>query len=86
MDSAALELSLLDVLAYKAGCSVLSDLRYIDDSQRLALVCTLKKLSAEAVPLCQWNAALDYLAGAGPCPSAEQARTELIGRLSAAHP
>lgn len=84
MELAALDLSFLDVLAYKAGCMYLSDLQYIGDVQRMRLVYALERIPAEAVSLDEWNDAITYLTGTeSPCSSAEQAKTELIKRLTA---
>lgn len=55
MEFTAMELSFLDVLAYKVGYAYLSDLRYIDGIQRLKLLRTLEKIPAEAVPLREWH-------------------------------
>lgn len=85
MEFTAMELSFLDVLAYKAGCAYLSDLRYIDGIQRLKLLRALEKIPAEAVSLREWKDAILYLTGVErACGSAEQARENLINGLAAA--
>lgn len=78
----ALALSLLDFLAYKAGCSYLSDLPRATGWQRARLARTLEDIPAEAASLRDWNDALDYLAQAPPVPTAQEARARLIAELS----
>ena len=41
-------MSLLDAMAVQAGCEFLSDLRYIDDLQRLRLARALEKVSPQS--------------------------------------
>lgn len=57
------EMSLLDALAMQARCESLSDLRYIDDFQRLRLARMLEKISPQSGTLFEWNDALEYLTG-----------------------
>ena len=78
----ALTLPLLDYLAYRAGCTYLSDLRYISCWQRARLARVLEEIPAEAAGLRTWNDALDYLAQTGPEQTAEDARARLIAALS----
>lgn len=80
--SHALALPLLDFLAYKAGCSYLSDLPRATGWQRARLVRTLGGIPAEAASLHDWNDALDYLAQAPPAPSAQEARARLMAALN----
>ena len=54
-------MSLLDAMAVQAGCEFLSDLRYIDDLQRLRLARALEKVSPQSGTLFEWNDALEYL-------------------------
>ena len=82
MISDALALPLLEFLQYKAGCTYLSDLRYISGWRRARLTRVLEKIPAEAADLRTWNDALDYLAQAGPEQTAETARARLIAALT----
>lgn len=82
MISDALALPLLEFLQYKAGCTYLSDLRYISGWRRARLARVLEEIPAEAADLRTWNDALDYLAQAGPEQTAETARARLIAALT----
>ena len=77
-----LTLPLLEFLQYQAGCAYLSDLRYLGGWQRARLVRVLDEIPAEAADLRTWNDALEYLAGAQPEPTAEDARARLIAAMS----
>lgn len=78
----ALALSLLEFLAYKAGCPYLSDLQDIADWQRSRLARELEQIPAEDAGLREWNDALAYLTGAPPEGTAQAARERLIQSLS----
>ena len=78
----ALALSLLEFLAYKAGCPYLSDLPRVSGWQRVRMARELEQIPAEAASLHDWNDALDYLAQTGPEQTAEDARARLIAALS----
>lgn len=82
MNTDVLTLPLLDFLQYKAGCTYLSDLRYISGWQKVQLAHVLEKIPGEATDLHTWNVALDYLAHAGPEQTAETARTRIITALT----
>ena len=64
----ALALSLLEFLAYKAGCPYLSDLPRV--------------IPAESASLHDWNDALEYLAQAPPEATPQAARRRLLERLN----
>ena len=74
----ALALSLLEFLAYKAGCPYLSDLRFLSPEQRRYLAQSLERLTPRKEDTWEWNAALDYLTGAPP----EAAKERLVHLLS----
>lgn len=78
----ALTLPLLDFLAYRAGCTYLSDLPRATGWQRTRLAWALNDIPAHAASLHDWNDALDYLAQAPPAPTAQEARARLIAALS----
>lgn len=78
----ALTLPLLDYLAYRAGCTYLSDLKYLNRWEKVQLAQTLEQIAVEAASLRVWNDALDYLAQAPPEQTAEAARSRLITALS----
>lgn len=78
----ALTLTLLEYLSYRAGCTYLSDLRYLDRWEKVQLAQTLEQIAVEAASLRVWNDALDYLAQAPPEQTAEAARARLITALS----
>lgn len=78
----ALALSLLEFLAYKAGCPYLSDLQDIADWQRSRLARELEQIPAEDAGLREWNDALDYLTGAPPEDTAQAAKERLVHLLS----
>ena len=70
--------SLLDVLAERAGCTCLSDLRSIKKPKRQQLADKLERISPEDYSLAIWNDALNYLVSASPQKSPEAARKLLI--------
>lgn len=76
-------MSLLDVMAIQAGCEYLSDLRYIDDLQRLRLARALEKVSPQSGTLFEWNDALEYLTGEPHQPTPEAAKERLMRALAA---
>lgn len=76
--------SLLDLIAAQMGCDFLSDLRFLDSTQRAALAEKLKQLPARASNLHDWNDALQYLTGdSAPRATADEARAALIAGLTA---
>ena len=75
----ALALSLLEFLAYKAGCQYLSDLPRMNGAR---LARELEQIPAEAASLHDWNDALEYLAQAPPEATPQAARGRLLERLN----
>lgn len=75
------DLSLLELMASRSGCTYLSDLRYLDELQRGQLFRLLEKYPADTADLREWNDALDYLTGQTPEATAEAARTSLLRAL-----
>jgi len=77
-------LSLLDVMSLHMGCEYLSDLRFLDKTQRAALAEKLKSLPVRAADLHDWNDALEYFTGDHQSKATtEQARAALISGLTA---
>lgn len=54
--------SLLDLVSIQMGCKCLSDLRFLDSSQRAALARKLERIPPGDASLFAWNDALEYLA------------------------
>lgn len=84
MGENVLSLPLLDFLAYRTGHTVLSDLHYMDDLERVRMARTLEAIPPEATGLREWNDALEYLARLPPEETAQAARGRLLEWLS--HP
>ena len=84
MGENVLSLPLLDFLAYRKGHTVLSDLHYMDDLERVRMARTLEAIPPEATGLREWNDALEYLARLPPEETAQAARGRLLEWLS--HP
>lgn len=79
-------LSLVDYAAYVAGCTYVSDLHNLNSVGKYRIARALEKVELDAVPLRDWNDALEYITVAKmPCSSAEQARAALIAALSSQH-
>lgn len=76
--------SLMDLLAEKAGCEVISDLRYLSPKGQKRLARGLILVGSAEFSLREWNAALDYVVRAPPEQSADQARARLIECLDPA--
>lgn len=76
------KMDLLDALTLQADCDYLSDLKHLNDWQKIRLARELAKVPTDAAALKEWNDALEYLTGAQPCANAEQARAALIAGLS----
>ena len=74
-------MSLLDELARRVDCEILSDLRYLDRQGRGQLARAVEALSPDGVPLSQWNDALCYLTGEPPQGSCEEAQARLLAWL-----
>lgn len=78
----ALALSLLEFLAYKAGCPYLSDLRFLSQEQRQYLAQRLNRLTPREEDAREWNDALGYLTGAPPEDTALAAKERLVQLLA----
>lgn len=77
-------LSLVDYLAYKARCTYVSDLHYLDSTRKLKIAYELGKLDPEVYPLKEWIDALEYLTGKQESySSTDHVRQTLIEALSA---
>lgn len=77
----ALALSLLEFLAYKAGCPYLSDLRFLSPEQRRYLAQRLERLTPREEDLRDWNDALVYLIDTEPEETAAAAKEKLVDSL-----
>ena len=80
----ALALSLLEFLAYKAGCPYLSDLRFLSQEQRQYLAHKLDRLTPRNEDVRDWNDALNYLTGALSVDTAQAAKEQLVQLLTSA--
>lgn len=78
----AVEMPLLDVLAYKMQCEYLSDLHFLPAWQWERLAREVERIPHEAALLREWNDALDYLTGSAPEPTAEAAKQCLKRKIS----
>ena len=78
MNESPLCLSLLDYLAYRMGCTFLSDLHTLDRQQKLRLRYEIERLAPEDARLCEWNDVLAYLAGCPPEADAKAARKKIL--------
>lgn len=70
--------SLLEALAKCAGCSFLSDLRYIKEDAQWKLGQMLEATATEDYPPRDWNDARSYLVSPSPPVSPEEARQKLL--------
>lgn len=77
------KIDLLDALSIQADCTYLSDLRHLNDWQRMRLIRALEQTPSDAAELREWNDALESLTGARPRTDVEKARAALIAGLSA---
>lgn len=75
-----LTISLLDYLAYRVHCKYLSDLNDVSGYQ---LAREIQNIEPAAVPLREWNDALEYLARETPADTAESAKSRLLSALCA---
>lgn len=73
---------LLDALSIQAGCTYLSDLRYLHGWERVRLARILRKLPPGAATLNEWNDAFMYLSNGPPQTTAAAARERLLQSLS----
>ena len=72
------KVSLLEAMQLETGCEYLSDLRRLQEWQRLRLARALEGLAAESAPLREWNDALAYWSKEQPQGTSEAARARLI--------
>lgn len=76
-----LQMSLLEVLAYKMNCLYLSDLQFLSAAQKIWLIREIEAIPPQAASVPEWNEALDYLAGAGPEETEAVAKERLMAAL-----
>lgn len=76
------EMHLLDALASIAGCSYMSDLRYLDSWQRIRLARVLESIPTDMAGLDEWNDTLVYLGRDPPEKTADAAMGQLFQTLS----
>ena len=74
--------SLMEVLARKAGCITLSDLRYLSPKEREHLAWRIASIPSHDFSLREWNDALQYLARAPTEMSIWDARKRLVEYLA----
>jgi hypothetical protein len=70
--------ALLDAMAAHIGCTYVSDLKYMDDDQRIRLLYKLERTPPETASLREWNDALTYLTGEAEVHTREDARHRLM--------
>lgn len=85
MNSTTLTLSLLEFLAWRAGCQYLSDLHFLDGWQRTLLARAVREIHPENACLHEWNDALEYLAHAPPETTVQEAPAKLVKLLMSGH-
>ena len=74
---------LLDLIAILVGCTYLSDLKFLNYTQRVKLAEKLKLLTPRGADLRDWNDALQYLIGDRQSrATAEEAKAALIAGLT----
>lgn len=76
------EQHLLDLLCMKMRCMYLSDLCFLSEEQRHDLAEKVKALTPYEADIREWNDALEYLTGAPPAGTAEEAKYTLITLLA----
>ena len=76
------EVHLLDYLAWRAGCTYLSDLHRLGPGQRAKLRRALAELAPGCAPQREWDDAVAYLTGGPPAPSPEAAQAALLDWLA----
>lgn len=74
-------LSLVEYIAYKVGCTYISDLPRLDTLGRLKAARVLEGVPVEAYPLSQWNDALQYIVRGVAARTATEARAALLDEL-----
>lgn len=74
-------LSLVEYIAYKVGCTYISDLPRLDALGKLKAAAIVESVDADVYPLKEWNDALQYIVQESAEPTAEAARTTLINKL-----
>ena len=75
------EQSLLDLLAIQMKCEYLSDLRFLTQGQRQYLAHKLECLTPREEDVWEWNDALNYLTGAPPEDTAQNAKESLVKHM-----
>lgn len=73
--------TLMEVLAHKAGCMTLSELRYLSPRGRKHLARGIMSIPGVDFGLREWNDALHYVARAPMALSVDEARERLIEYL-----
>ena len=73
---------LLEYLASVAGCSFLSDLHSVNQSQRDILAALIRTIHPQEYSLRQWNDALEYLAQKKPLAASPEARAAILQHLT----
>ena len=82
MNESPLRLSLLEYMAYRAGCVYLSGLHTLDRWQKCKLRREVEQLEPEDASLHEWNDALAYLTGQPSEANAETAREKILSYLA----
>lgn len=77
------EKSLIDYLAEKINCTYVSDLHYLDRSQKQSLANEIQKISPCNFSLNDWNDALEYIVCGKPDTLPISAKNSLIRLLLA---
>lgn len=76
-----IQIHLLELLSQSMRCNYLSDLRFLDDTQRRILCRKLDRIEAKEQDLKDWNDTLKYLTDLAPVHNAEAAKNILIDAL-----
>ncbi len=74
--------SLMETLAKKAGCTMLSDLCFLAPFEKQLVAKRIKLISNDAFSLREWNDALHYLAHEPSAATSQEARMCLIAYLN----
>ena len=77
------EITLLDYMAYRAGCPCLSDLHSLDPVGRARLCRLVECLEPAAASPREWQDAAAYLSGRPASSAPEEARAQLLAALAA---
>ena len=79
--STAQLLSLVEYIAYKAGCEYISDLHTLDEVKKRKAFRAVEKVMPEMYPLMQWNDALQYVVKAESEQTSAAAKMLLMSML-----